>query len=144
MRLFLHRVKERIYDLYPEKKFIITPKTPLFDNSTLDPNNRELLRLALEKILRIKIKNGGQNITAVEDVVDFIGANLRANPKNINYHTFKPVANKKNLDMRIAKKYALSKEAIFTRIKERISDLYPEKRFIIKPETKFSGNLGRE
>ena len=144
MRLFLHRVKERIYDLYPEKKFIITPKTPLFDNSTLDPNNRELLRLALEKILRIKIKNGGQNITAVEDVVDFIGANLRANAKNIKYHTFKPVANKKNLDMRIAKKYALSKEAIFTRIKERISDLYPEKRFIIKPETKFSGNLGRE
>merc|ERR1712086_1145491 len=84
-------VKKRIYDLYPEKKFIITPKTPLFDNSTLDPNNRELLRLALEKILRIKIKNGGQNITAVEDVVDFIGANLRANPKNIKYHTFKPV-----------------------------------------------------
>ena len=137
-------VKKRIYDLYPEKKFIITPKTPLFDNSTLDPNNRELLRLALEKILRIKIKNGGQNITAVEDVVDFIGANLRANPKNIKYHTFKPVANKKNLDMRIEKKYALSKEAIFTRIKERISDLYPEKRFIIKPETKFSGNLGRD
>ena len=43
------RIKERIYDLYPEKKFIITPKTPLFDNSTLDPNNRELLRLALGK-----------------------------------------------------------------------------------------------
>ena len=146
-RAIFNLVKRRIYDLYPEKKFIITPKTPLFDNSTLDPNNQKQLRLALEKILRIKIKDSGQNITSVKDVVNFIGTNLRVKPKSIKDYkskTYKPkpAANKKSLDRRIENKYALSKEYIFTHIKERICGLYPEKTLIITPETKFIGSLG--
>ena len=146
-KVIFNLIKKRVYDLYPEKKFIITPKTPLVDNSTLDPNNQKQLRLALEKILRIKIKDSGQNITSVKDVVNFIGTNLRVKPKSIKDYkskTYKPkpAANTKSLDRRIENKYALSKEYIFTHIKERICGLYPEKTLIITPETKFIGSLG--
>ena len=37
-------VKKRIYDLYPDEKFIITPKTKFFENSNSDIDNKKLLR----------------------------------------------------------------------------------------------------
>ena len=45
-------VKKRIYDLYPDEKFIITPKTKFFENSNSDIDNKKLLRLAFEKVLK--------------------------------------------------------------------------------------------
>ena len=67
---------------------------------------------------------------------------LELKQKNINYHTFKPVANKKNLDMRIAKKYALSKEAILHVLKNVFLTYIPRKDLLLNPKTKFNSNLG--
>ena len=135
-------VKKRIYDLYPDEKFIITPKTKFFDNSNSDLDNKKLLRLAFEKVLKIEIKRDSQKDISVQDVINFIGnKKFRDKYRKAKIDTSKFITNKKNLESKnIEKKYAMTKGAIFDLIKERINGLYPDKKFIITPKTQFRGN----
>jgi len=138
-KILFKYVKKRIYDLYPNEDFVITPKTKFFDNSASDSNNKELLKLAFEKILKIRIKNTNQNNTSVQDVINFASTKLKSKNKNLDNDIPKLPINKKVLKQKsIEKKYALSEESIFKLIKERINGLYPEKSFIITPKTKFT------
>jgi len=107
------RIKLQVNQIFYDNDLRITPETKLIDD--LGADSLELLEfnLALENAFDIMILDKTDN-KSVQDFILTISEILHIKEKEYR----KPPA----------KDLIISDEAIFTRIKERIYDLYPEKK----------------
>ena len=136
-------IKERINGLYPEKSFIITPKTKF---TVSDREFAELL-LMFEDTFKIKMPRQPQEkIKTIQDVINHVFVTLRTKEKE--YHkrsiiTAKQLAKRDLTREIIFKEYALTEASIFRVINWQIKRLiYPNTKVKdlpeIVPKTNFS------